>query len=155
MSMQLANLYAHHHPYIINLDDLHQMDLARSDKRTMIDEICYKCFDSIFLRLLSTLHLLRLLSNLLFFTFFSFSSPFFPFFSARAKSSKYPSSLCRLSFVYHTTSHVAFVQSLTQYHDYYSTRRVDVFFLALYRLNVGRMIYVPSMMHIEILPRQD
>ena len=65
MSMQLANLYAHHHPYIINLDDLHQMDLARSDETTMrVDEICYKCFDSIFLRLLSTLHLLRLLSTL-------------------------------------------------------------------------------------------
>ena len=64
MSMELANLYAHHHPYIINLDDLHQMDLARSDKTNMIDEICYKCFDSIFLRLLSTLHLLRLLSTL-------------------------------------------------------------------------------------------
>ena len=63
MSMQLANLYAHRHPYIINLDNLHQMDLARSDKTTMrVDE--NKCFDSIFLRLLSTLHLLRLLSTL-------------------------------------------------------------------------------------------
>jgi hypothetical protein len=36
MYMQLANLYAHNHPYnVINLDDLHQMDLARSDKMTM------------------------------------------------------------------------------------------------------------------------
>ena len=96
MSMQLANLYAHHHPYIINLDDLHQMDLARSDKTTMIDEICYKCFDSIFLRLLLFIFFAFYLL-FIFFAFFSFSSPFFPFFSARAKSSKYPSSLCRLS----------------------------------------------------------
>ena len=95
MSMQLANLYAHHHPYIINLDDLHQMDLARSDKTTMrVDEICYKCFDSIFLRLYL---LFTFFAFYLLFIFFSFSSPFLPFFSARAKSSKYPSSLCRLT----------------------------------------------------------